>query len=103
MDESPEEIIIKVAPVAAVLVIAVFVFWLFGTTVKFLTNRLFLYGLIVGLIVGSFVIYSIPHYVIRRWKNRFIPWLRNICSSNLRFSRLLFSIMALHIFSFTFT
>jgi len=35
MDESPEEIITKIAAVVAVLAIAGFVFWLFGSTVNF--------------------------------------------------------------------
>jgi preprotein translocase subunit SecF len=78
MDESPEEIITKIAAVVAVLAIAGFVFWLFGSTVKFLINHLFLYVVIVGLVVGSFATYSIPHYVIPWWKTSFIPWLRNI-------------------------
>ena len=78
MEESPEEVITKIAAVVAVLAIAGFVFWLFGSTIRYWTKHLFLYGLIIGLGIGSFAMYSTSRYVIPWWKNRFIPWLRNI-------------------------
>ena len=78
MSKSDEETIMKVLLILVGLAVFGFVLWLIGSTIQFLSEHLFVYGLITGLVVGSFITYAVPKWVIPWWNNSFIPWIRNI-------------------------
>ena len=52
MSKSNEEAIGFVVLSLVAIAILVFVFWLIGSTIQFLSNNLFVYGLLVGLVIG---------------------------------------------------
>lgn len=70
MSKSDEEMIGKIFLVLVGIAILAFVLWLIGSTIQFLSNHLFVYGLIVGLVSGSFATYASPRWVV--------PWLRSL-------------------------
>jgi uncharacterized membrane protein required for colicin V production len=52
MSKSDEEAIGVVALFLIAVAIIAFVWWLIGSTIQFLSNNLFIYGLLVGLVIG---------------------------------------------------
>jgi|GEM_PF-4693430 len=49
----------------AIVVIA-FVLWVLGAAIQFLTNQKFLFGILVGLVVGTGITFAIMRFIVYR-------------------------------------
>lgn len=69
MSKSDEDTILKVFLVLVGLGALTFVFWLIGSAIRFLSDNRFVYGLIIGVIVGVALTLGIE-WLIAWWQSR---------------------------------
>lgn len=77
MSKTDEEMIVKIVLGLCGLAIVIFVFWLVFSAIQFLSEHLFIYGLIIGLVAGGFITFSTIVWIIPWWNDKFIPWWYN--------------------------
>jgi hypothetical protein len=69
MSKSDEKAITTIILFIAGIAVLAFILWLISSTIQYLSNHIFVYGLIVGLIVGIGGTIGILR-LIKWWRNR---------------------------------